>query len=147
MKKLRVIDLLQSTDYNTTTEIKGWVRTKRGNKQVAFIAVNDGSTINNIQLVVDLSNFSEETLKPITTGACIHAKGLLVQSQGQGQTVEIQVSELRNFKSVNIKPQYFAFVTIWLLPSTNISTTADSFICIRRSSQVLMLKVQEKCFV
>ena len=76
MKKLRVIDLLQSTDYNTTTEIKGWVRTKRGNKQVAFIAVNDGSTINNIQLVVDLSNFSEETLKPITTGACIHAKGL-----------------------------------------------------------------------
>ena len=94
MKKLRVIDLLKSTDYNSTTEIKGWVRTKRGNKQVAFIAVNDGSTIHNIQLVVDLANFSEETLKPITTGACIHAKGILVQSQGQGQTVEIQVSEI-----------------------------------------------------
>ena len=76
------------------TEVKGWVRTKRGNKQVAFLAVNDGSTIHNIQLVLDLTKFNEDQLKPITTGSCIHAKGILVASQGQGQAVEIQASEV-----------------------------------------------------
>lgn len=71
---------------------KGWVRTKRGNKNVAFIALNDGSTVNNIQVVCDTNNFSEELLKNITTGACIAVKGKLVASQGQGQSVEIQAS-------------------------------------------------------
>ena len=94
MRHTRVNELLKSTEYGKEVAVKGWVRTKRGNKQVAFIAVNDGSIIHSIQLVVDLSKFSEELLKPITTGSCIHAKGLLVQSQGQGQTVEIQVNHL-----------------------------------------------------
>jgi len=73
---------------------KGWVRTKRGNKNVAFIALNDGSTINNIQIVCDPSKFSEELLKDITTGACIGVTGDLVASQGSGQAVEIQAREI-----------------------------------------------------
>ena len=73
---------------------KGWVRTKRGNKHVAFIALNDGSSVNNIQVVCDTQNFSEELLKDITTGACIAVKGNLVESLGKGQSVEIQATEI-----------------------------------------------------
>ena len=73
---------------------KGWVRTKRGNKNVAFIALNDGSSVNNIQVVCDTQNFSEELLKEITTGACIAVKGTLVESMGKGQSVEIQAKEI-----------------------------------------------------
>ncbi len=73
---------------------KGWVRTKRGNKNVAFIALNDGSSVNNIQIVCDAANFSDELLKDITTGACIAVKGTLVESLGKGQSVEIQAKEI-----------------------------------------------------
>lgn len=73
---------------------KGWVRTKRGNKNVAFIALNDGSSVNNIQIVCDTANFSEELLKDITTGACIAVKGSLVESMGKGQSVEIQAKKI-----------------------------------------------------
>ena len=73
---------------------KGWVRTKRGNKNIAFIALNDGSTINNIQAVVDVASFDEGLLKSITTGACIGVKGELVASAGSGQAVEIQAKEI-----------------------------------------------------
>ena len=73
---------------------KGWVRTKRGNKNVAFIALNDGSTINNIQVVCDLAKFDEEFMKRITTGACLAVTGDLVASQGSGQAVEIQATEI-----------------------------------------------------
>ena len=76
---------------------KGWVRTKRGNKNVAFIALNDGSTINNIQIVADVEQFSEELLKRITTGACIGVSGELVASPGSGQAVEIQAKEIEVF--------------------------------------------------
>lgn len=74
---------------------KGWVRTKRGNKNVAFIALNDGSTINNIQIVADVAKFEEEFLKRITTGACIAVTGDLVESMGSGQAVEIQADAIR----------------------------------------------------
>ena len=74
---------------------KGWVRTKRGNKNVAFIALNDGSTINNIQIVADVAKFEEELLKRITTGACIAVTGDLVESMGSGQAVEIQADAIR----------------------------------------------------
>ena len=77
-----------------TIDVKGWVRTRRGNKNVQFVALNDGSTINNLQIVFDLSKFSEEELKPITTGSSIHVKGKLVASQGSGQSVEVQAEEL-----------------------------------------------------
>jgi len=73
---------------------KGWVRTKRGNKSVAFIALNDGSTINNIQIVADVEKFSDELLKKITTGACIGVCGKLTASPGSGQAVEIQAGEI-----------------------------------------------------
>ena len=74
--------------------VKGWVRTKRGNKNVAFIALNDGSTINNIQVVCDLSKFDESLMKQITTGACLCVRGDLVPSLGSGQAVEVQARDI-----------------------------------------------------
>ncbi len=74
--------------------VKGWVRTKRGNKNVAFVALNDGSTINNIQIVVDVEKFPEELLARVTTGACLRVAGKLVASQGSGQGVEVQAREI-----------------------------------------------------
>ncbi|MFM8432033.1 MAG: asparagine--tRNA ligase [Bacteroidota bacterium] len=90
MKTSRVAALLKTEGIGQETQVRGWVRTRRGNKQVAFIAINDGSTIHNIQVVADLGKFSEESIKKVTTGACISVKGKLVPSQGQGQSVEIQ---------------------------------------------------------
>lgn len=87
-------DLLQSSEINKTVNVKGWVRTKRDNKQIAFIAVNDGSTINNIQVVVDLATFDENKFKIITTGSSLSVTGTLVQSMGKGQSVEIQATEI-----------------------------------------------------
>ena len=74
--------------------VKGWARTKRGNKNVAFIALNDGSTINNIQIVCDLQKFDEDLMKQITTGACLCVRGDLVPSLGSGQAVEVQALEI-----------------------------------------------------
>ena len=96
-KRFEIAYLLKSNVENlidTTINIKGWVRTKRGNKNVAFIAVNDGSIVHNIQVVVDIANFDEELLKKITTGACISVDGKLVKSMGQGQSVEIQAENI-----------------------------------------------------
>ena len=84
MKRTKVVDAFDASLYGTKVNVKGWVRTRRGNKNVNFIAVNDGSTIKNIQVVVDLSKFSEAEMKPITTGACISVIGTLVESQGKG---------------------------------------------------------------
>ena len=89
-----IVDALKRTDIGAEINIKGWVRTRRGNKNVSFIALNDGSTINNIQIVVDMAKFDEDALKPITTGACINVNGKLVESMGQGQTVEVQADEI-----------------------------------------------------
>jgi len=94
MKNSKVAELLKSTEFDRIVNVKGWVRTKRGNNKVAFIALNDGSVIHNIQVVVDVAAFNEEILKLITTGAGISVTGKLVQSQGQGQSVEIQASEI-----------------------------------------------------
>ena len=73
---------------------KGWVRTKRGNKEVAFIALNDGSTVSNIQIVVDKTALDENTLARITTGACLRVEGQMVESIGSDQTVEIRASQI-----------------------------------------------------
>lgn len=91
----RIAGMLKTEGKGQETEVRGWVRTRRGNKQVAFIAVNDGSTIHNIQVVVDLNVFSEDSIKKVTTGACIAVKGKLVASQGQGQSVEIQATSIQ----------------------------------------------------
>lgn len=94
LQRTEIKDALQSTNFGQPINVRGWVRSRRGNKNVSFIALNDGSTIKNIQIVVDLEKFPEEQLKPVTTGACIAVTGVLVESQGAGQAVEIQLSEL-----------------------------------------------------
>jgi asparaginyl-tRNA synthetase len=94
MKRTKIVDALKLTCYGELVNVKGWVRTRRGSKTVNFIALNDGSTIKNIQIVVDVTKFDENVLKDVTTGACLSVVGKLVQSQGSGQNVEIQCSEL-----------------------------------------------------
>lgn len=94
MKRTEIIDALKLEATGQPINVRGWVRSKRGNKNICFIALNDGSTIRNIQIVVDLSTFPEEQLKTVTTGACISAIGNLVASQGSEQAVEIQLTEL-----------------------------------------------------
>ena len=91
---MRIAQLLKSTEYDSQVVVKGWVRTKRGNKNVAFIALNDGSCVANIQIVVDLAKADEEVLRQITTGACIAVEGRLVESLGQGQGVEVQAEKI-----------------------------------------------------
>jgi len=116
LRRDKVCDLLKSTEFGKEVLVKGWVRTRRGNKNVSFIALNDGSIIHSIQVVID-TKFIAETLfnypkgheiitdpeiyskvdnylKPVTTGACIAVKGILVESKGQGQNVEIQGKEI-----------------------------------------------------
>ena len=92
-KRIKVKDLLKCEPGQEVTA-KGWVRTKRGNKNVAFIALNDGSTIYNIQVVVDKTAIDENVLAKVTTGACIRVSGKLVESVGSGQAVEIQAGEI-----------------------------------------------------
>ena len=93
IKRSKVKDLLKA---NPGQEVlaKGWVRTKRGNKQIKFIALNDGSTVNNIQVVADMANFDEALIARITTGASISVTGNLIESVGSGQAVEIQAREI-----------------------------------------------------
>ena len=94
IRRTKIVDLLQRKDWGAMVNVKGWVRTRRGSKQVNFVALNDGSTINNVQVVVDLASFDEETVKQITTGACISVNGELVESIGSGQAGEIQAREI-----------------------------------------------------
>lgn len=94
MKRTRIIDLLSRKDFGAEVCVKGWVRTRRGSKSVNFIALNDGSTIKNVQVVADVEKFDAEMLKLITTGACLSVEGTLVESQGAGQSVEIQATKI-----------------------------------------------------
>ncbi len=94
MKNQRIAEILKSGAKDCDITVKGWVRTKRGNKNVAFIALNDGSCVANIQIVVDLASFDEEKLKTVTTGACIRVDGKLVESPASGQGVEVQATSI-----------------------------------------------------
>lgn len=94
MKRTKVVDALVSTDFGKDINVKGWVRSHRSSKAVDFIALNDGSTIKNIQIVVDPSSVDADLLKSITTGACLSVVGTLVESQGAGQASEIQCKEI-----------------------------------------------------
>ena len=96
-KRTKIVDVLKSGKVDIEVVVMGWVRTKRDSKTVVFIALNDGSTINNVQIVADVANFDEELLKQITTGACLSVTGKLVQSVGAGQSVEIQAKEIKLF--------------------------------------------------
>ncbi len=93
-KRIKIKDLLASNEVGSEVNVKGWVRTKRGNKQINFIALNDGSTINNLQIVVDVPNFNEDLLKKISTGAAISVVGEVIASQGSGQSVEISAKQV-----------------------------------------------------
>ena len=95
MKRVKIVDLVKDPKYiDQEVNVKGWVRTKRGSKYVAFIAMNDGSSVYNLQIVADKSKIDEELLKKITTGACLSVDGKLVESQGKGQTVEVQADAI-----------------------------------------------------
>ncbi|MCQ2213839.1 MAG: asparagine--tRNA ligase, partial [Bacteroidaceae bacterium] len=97
MKRVKIVDLLKRTDYGTEVTVMGWVRTKRGSKAVNFIALNDGSTINNVQIVADVDKFDADMFKDITTGACLSVTGVMVESIGSGQAVEIQATDIKLF--------------------------------------------------
>ena len=94
MQRTKISSLLQHGQPGAEVCVKGWVRTRRGSKSVNFIALNDGSTIKNVQIVADVEKFDAETLKLVTTGACLSVEGLLVESQGAGQSVEIQATKI-----------------------------------------------------
>ena len=94
MKRTKIVDIFNPELIGQQVSVKGWVRSRRGNKHVQFVALNDGSTIKNIQIVFDMAKFDEEQLKPITTGASLHVIGQLVESMGKGQSAEIQAETL-----------------------------------------------------
>jgi asparaginyl-tRNA synthetase len=99
---MRIKEILKSAEIiGRETEVKGWVRTKRGNKNIVFIAVNDGSILHNLQVVIDTSAFPDELMKQVTTGACIAVKGFLVQSPGKEQSVEMQANHIVVYGSAN----------------------------------------------
>ncbi len=94
IKRTKISELLGLTTYGAAVNVKGWVRTRRGSKQVAFVALNDGSTIKNVQIVIDLEKMDEELVKRISTGTCLSVNGTLVESIGGGQSVEIQATAI-----------------------------------------------------
>lgn len=94
IRRIKINELLKCRDLGSEVNVKGWVRTRRGSKSVNFIALNDGSTINNVQIVADVEQFDETVLKQITTGACISVTGKLVESTGSGQAVEILADKM-----------------------------------------------------
>ncbi|MBO5053037.1 MAG: asparagine--tRNA ligase [Muribaculaceae bacterium] len=101
MKRTKIVDIFDPALLDTSVCVKGWVRTRRGNKHVQFVALNDGSTIKNIQIVFDLSKFDEEQLKAITTGSSLCIIGQLVPSMGKGQTCEIQAETFELYGSAD----------------------------------------------
>ena len=94
MKRTKIADIFAPELIGKEVSVKGWVRTRRGNKNVQFVALNDGSTVRNLQIVFDLSKFSDDDLKPVTTGSSIHVTGKLVESMGKGQSCEVQADTL-----------------------------------------------------
>ena len=94
MKRIKIVDLLARTDFGAEVNVKGWIRTRRSSKSVNFIVLNDGSTIKNVQIVADSEKFDTEVMKLVTTGACLSVDGVLVESQGAGQSLEIQARSI-----------------------------------------------------
>ena len=151
MKHTKVKDLLNSTKTLHEVNAKGWVRTFRNNQ---FIALNDGSTIHNIQCVVDFENTAEETLKRITTGAAISVTGELVESKGAGQKYEIQVSKLEilgdsDAEKFPMQPKKHSLE--FLRENAHLRVRTNAFGAIMRVRSVLSFAVhqyfQEKGFV
>ena len=97
MKRIKIVDIFNPALVGQTVDVMGWVRTRRGNKHVQFVALNDGSTIKNLQIVFDMERFGDERLKSVTTGSSLHVTGKLVESMGKGQSYEMQAESLEVF--------------------------------------------------
>ena len=97
MKRTKIADIFSPELIGTEVSVMGWVRTRRGNKHVQFLALNDGSTIKNLQVVIDMAKFSDDDLRGVTTGSSVHVTGRLVESMGKGQTCEVQADTLTLF--------------------------------------------------
>ncbi|QOD62468.1 asparagine--tRNA ligase [Polaribacter haliotis] len=143
MMKSNVAEILKSGTVLQEIALKGWVRTFRSNR---FIALNDGSTINNIQCVIDFENTSEETLKRITTGAAISIKGTLAESQGKGQSVEVQVSEIEILGDSNpdeypIQPKKHSFE--FLRENAHLRVRTNTFSAVMRVRSKLSFAVHK----
>ncbi|AJR03133.1 asparagine--tRNA ligase [Siansivirga zeaxanthinifaciens] len=143
MKSKTVSELLTQNISLTEVEIKGWVRTFRANR---FIALNDGSTINNIQCVVDFEKFDESLLKKINTGAAIHVIGNLVESQGKGQNVEIQVTDLKVLgesdpETYPIQPKKHSFE--FLRENAHLRTRTNTFSAVMRLRSSLSFAIHK----
>ena len=143
MQSYTVSELLSKDRVFSEIEIKGWVRTFRANR---FIALNDGSTINNIQCVVDFEQFDEAILKRITTGAALHIKGNLVESQGKGQNLEIQVTELKILgdsdpETYPIQPKKHSFE--FLRENAHLRTRTNTFSAVMRLRSALSFAIHK----
>jgi len=143
MKRITVAELLQSDNFLEEVTIKGWVRTFRSNR---FIAINDGSTINNIQCVIDYENTDESTLKRITTGAAIFIKGTLTESQGKGQTVEIDADRIEilgdsNPEEYPIQPKKHSFE--FLRENAHLRIRTNTFGAVMRVRSALSFAVHK----
>ena len=141
--RLTVAELIKGNKLNQEVNLKGWVRTFRANR---FIAVNDGSTINNIQCVVDFEKFDENLLKRITTGSAIEVKGNLVESLGKGQNVEIQVSDLKilgdsNPEEYPIQPKKHSFE--FLRENAHLRVRTNTFSAVMRLRSLLSFAVHQ----
>ncbi len=101
MKRTKIVDIFAPALIGCEVSVKGWVRTRRGNKYIQFVALNDGSTIKNLQVVFDMNRFTDDQLKSVTTGSSIHVTGRLVESQGKGQTCEVQADTLEIYGSAD----------------------------------------------
>ena len=141
--QLTVAELIKGDKINQEVTLKGWVRTFRANR---FIAVNDGSTINNIQCVVDFEKFDENLLKRVTTGSAISVKGTLVESLGKGQKVEIQVNELEilgdsNPEEYPIQPKKHSFE--FLRENAHLRVRTNTFSAVMRLRSLLSFAVHQ----
>ena len=141
--KCNVAKILESGTILQEVNLNGWVRTFRSNR---FIALNDGSTIKNIQCVIDFENTSEETLKRITTGAAITIKGVLSESQGKGQSVEVQVSEIKILGDSNpdeypIQPKKHSFE--FLRENAHLRVRTNTFSAVMRVRSALSFGVHK----
>ena len=138
-----VSQLLSKEQFGEDIEIKGWVRTFRANR---FIALNDGSTLNNIQCVVDFESTDEALLKRITTGAAVHLKGELIESQGKGQSVEIAVKDIdilgdSDPETFPIQPKKHSFE--FLRENAHLRTRTNTFSAIMRLRSSLSFAIHK----
>ncbi|MBP8792575.1 MAG: asparagine--tRNA ligase [Lutibacter sp.] len=141
MKRSTIAEILKSGKLLQDITLKGWVRTFRANR---FIALNDGSTINNIQCVVDFENTSEDVLKRITTGAAISIKGTLIESQGKGQSVEVQVNSIEILGDCNpdeypIQPKKHSFE--FLRENAHLRIRTNTFSAVMRVRSALSFAI------